>query len=267
MASKLVVHFCGVLFAMLVPVSASAADTVVNGLDYPWHIEAHGGKIYVTEKSGTVGILAEGSFTRLPVETSQPILDDRGGGLLGLAISPDFPDTGRIVLYQHYGTPDARMNRVIEAERLGARWKETRVLIDAIPGHPLYNGGRVAFGPDGMLYVTTGWTENRERPQSHIFQTPLVDQSCLGIAYNIEVRVSVEQMVPLFYPGRVPGQTNRDTLTLRTKRTRVRQEGGLRRTEQGSHVVLLVIVIRSQETQRARITLSIYPHRVLVITR
>lgn len=165
MASKLAVHFCGVLFAMLVPVSASAADTVLNGLDYPWDIEAHGGKIYVTEKSGTVGILAEGSFTRLPVETSQPILDDRGGGLLGLAISPDFPDTGRIVLYQHYGTPDARMNRVIEAERLGDRWKETRVLIDAIPGHPLYNGGRVAFGPDGMLYVTTGWTENRERPQ------------------------------------------------------------------------------------------------------
>nr|MEC9417593.1 PQQ-dependent sugar dehydrogenase [Pseudomonadota bacterium] len=165
MASKLAVHFCGVLFAMLMPVSASAADTVLNGLDYPWDIEAHGGKIYVTEKSGTVGILAEGSFTRLPVETSQPILDDRGGGLLGLAIRPDFPDTGRIVLYQHYGTPDARMNRVIEAERLGDRWKETRVLIDAIPGHPLYNGGRVAFGPDGMLYVTTGWTENRERPQ------------------------------------------------------------------------------------------------------
>ena len=58
-----------------------------------------------------------------------------------------------------------RTNRVIEVELDGDAWRETRVLIDGIPGHPLYNGGRVAFGPDGMLYVTTGWTENRARPQ------------------------------------------------------------------------------------------------------
>jgi glucose/arabinose dehydrogenase len=39
------------------------------------------------------------------------------------------------------------------------------VLLDGIPGHHLYNGGRLAIGPDGHLYVTTGWTERRELPQ------------------------------------------------------------------------------------------------------
>lgn len=84
---------------------------------------------------------------------------------MGLALRPDFEETGRAVLYHQTGTPEAWSNRVIEVVRDGDRWRETRVLLDDIPGHPLYNGGRVAFGPDGVLYVTTGWTENRQRPQ------------------------------------------------------------------------------------------------------
>lgn len=152
---------------MLTPFQSSAqsVETVLAELNYPWDIEAHEGTIFLTEKAGTLGLFEDGVLTRLPVETSEPILDDRGGGLLGLALRPDFAGSGRVVLYQHYGTPEARLNRVIEAERTGDGWRETRVLIDGIPGHPLYNGGRVAFGPDGMLYVTTGWTENRDRPQ------------------------------------------------------------------------------------------------------
>jgi glucose/arabinose dehydrogenase len=155
----------GLIGAALFPLAASASDTVLEGLDYPWDIEAHGGIFYITEKAGTLGLFDGASFARLPVITSAPILDDRGGGLMGLALRPDFEETGRAVLYHHTGTPEARSNRVIEVVRDGDSWRETRVLLDDIPGHPLYNGGRVAFGPDGMLYVTTGWTENRQRPQ------------------------------------------------------------------------------------------------------
>ena len=156
-----------ILAALLLPAAqpVAAQEEVLAGLDYPWDIEAAEGRIYITEKAGTLGIFDGDRLERLPVRTSAPILNDRGGGLMGLALTPDFANSGRVVLYHHTGTPQARENRVIEAVRDGDTWRETRVLLDGIPGHPLYNGGRVAFGPDGMLYITTGWTENRERPQ------------------------------------------------------------------------------------------------------
>ena len=145
--------------------SAQSVDTVLQDLDYPWDIEMNEGTLYVTEKAGTLGVFSNEVFSRFPVVTSEPIFNNRGGGLLGMALHPDFRETGRIVLYHHTGTTQDRRNRVIEVTLDGDVWRETRVLIDNIPGHPLYNGGRVAFGPDGMLYITTGWTENRDLPQ------------------------------------------------------------------------------------------------------
>ncbi|CUH81237.1 Glucose/arabinose dehydrogenase, beta-propeller fold [Tropicibacter naphthalenivorans] len=142
--------------------AAQAHTTVLEGLDYPWDIEAAGETLFLTEKGGTLGVLSQGAFTRHPLVTRVPILNDRGGGLMGLALTDD---PLHVVLYHHAGTPSDRYNRVIEAELQGDAFVETRVLIDDIPGHPLYNGGRVAFGPDGMLYVTTGWTENPDLPQ------------------------------------------------------------------------------------------------------
>ncbi|MGR3322601.1 MAG: PQQ-dependent sugar dehydrogenase [Pseudooceanicola sp.] len=147
------------------PATAQDVRTIAEDLDYPWDVEVHGGSVYMTEKKGNLVILEGGALRRATLQTSLPTLDDRGGGLLGMALRPDFATSRRIVLYQHVGTANDRTNRVIEAVLDGGTLRETRVLLDGVPGHPLYNGGRVAFGPDGMLYVTTGWTENRALPQ------------------------------------------------------------------------------------------------------
>ena len=115
----------------------------------------------MTEKGGNVLTLRDGKVIRAAIQTSAQIETDGGRGLLGMALAPDFATSGRAFFYHS----TASGNRVIEAVPSGEIWRETRVVLDGIPGHRLYNGGRIGFGPDGMLYITTGWTENLQRPQ------------------------------------------------------------------------------------------------------
>lgn len=165
MTSKVLTLVMALACGIGIPVHAQSVQRIHDGLDYPWDVEVHDGTVYITEKKGNLVILEDDEVRRVAVRTSAPTLDNRGGGLLGMALRPDFDATRRMVLYQHIGTAASRSNRVIEAELDGDVLRETRVLLDGIPGHPLYNGGRVAFGRDGMLYVTTGWTEDRALPQ------------------------------------------------------------------------------------------------------
>lgn len=141
------------------------AEPIAESLDYPWDIEAAGGTLVVAEKGGGIVMIDGDQTTRFVLETSTPIFDEGGGGLLGMALANDFQASGRAYFYYTYQSGSGRENRVIEARFDGSTWRETSVLIDAIPGHRLYNGGRVAIGPDDHLYVTTGWTEDWDRPQ------------------------------------------------------------------------------------------------------
>ncbi|PZR89306.1 MAG: dehydrogenase [Stutzerimonas stutzeri] len=141
------------------------SEVVTDDLDYPWDIVAEGNQLFITEKAGSVAVIEDGELHRFPVETSAPLRTDGGAGLLGMALAPDFGDSGDAFFFYSYEDASEPMNRVVAAAFDGSVWRETAVLIDAIPGHRLYNGGRIAIGPDGHLYVTTGWTENRDRPQ------------------------------------------------------------------------------------------------------
>lgn len=140
-------------------------DTVADGLDYPWDIVSDGDRLILTEKAGSIVIIDNGEIQRFTVETSSPLRTEGGAGLLGLALAPDFAESDRAFLYYSYEADSGPANRVVSAIFDGSTWTETGVLIDAIPGHRLYNGGRIAIGPDAHLYVTTGWTENYDLPQ------------------------------------------------------------------------------------------------------
>ncbi|AJD44188.1 sorbosone dehydrogenase family protein [Rhizobium sp. SEMIA 4085] len=152
------------------PISSTASadwsmEVVAEGLDYPWEIQQTGGRILITEAAGDVVSIEGGRVVRHLVETSDPIAREGGGGLLGMTLSKDFESNETAYFYHTYHADGALSNKLIEARFDGTSWTETRTLLQGIPGHHLYNGGRVAIGPDGYLYVTTGWTENRQRPQ------------------------------------------------------------------------------------------------------
>lgn len=142
-----------------------AAETVSTDLNYPWDIERSGDAIIIAEKGGAIVRIEGAATSRSALETTQAILDEGGGGLLGMALAPDFTSSGRAYFYHTFRSDSGPANRVIEARFDGSAWRETAILLDGIPGHRLYNGGRVAIGPDDLLYVTTGWTENPQLPQ------------------------------------------------------------------------------------------------------
>ena len=100
-------------------------------------------------------MLEQGQFPRYIVKTLDPIVNEGGGGPIGMELAKDFAQSGNAGL----------TNKIIEVHFDGQQWHETKVILTGIPGHRLYNGGRIAIGVDGYLYAITGWTENEDRPQ------------------------------------------------------------------------------------------------------
>jgi len=87
------------------------------------------------------------------------------GGLLGLALSPDFA-TDRYLYAYFTSASDNRIARLRLEESAGVlELGGPEVIFTGIPKASTHNGGRIRFGPDGLLYVGTGDSQRRGQPQ------------------------------------------------------------------------------------------------------
>ncbi|HVR42138.1 MAG TPA: PQQ-dependent sugar dehydrogenase [Thermoanaerobaculia bacterium] len=148
--------------------SEVAFDVVVlaRGLRNPWAVEPlPGGDLLVTEKPGRMRIVTAAGRTSEPI-AGVPEVDARGqGGLLDVALSPDFESDRTI--YWSYSEPRRGGNAtsvargVLSPDR--SRLSEVRVIFRARPTYDgaAHFGSRLAFGPDGHLYVTLGERSDR----------------------------------------------------------------------------------------------------------
>jgi len=147
-------------------VSANVAfevQTVATGLDHPWAIAwLPDGRMLVTERPGRLRIVAKDGTLSAPVE-GLPAVDARGqGGLMDVALSPQFAEDG--LIYWTYaepreggnGTAAARGKLVIDGDK--ARVEAVQVIWRMTPtlDSQQHFGSRLAFSPDGFLFITTG---------------------------------------------------------------------------------------------------------------
>ncbi|CAH1212697.1 Aldose sugar dehydrogenase YliI [Paenibacillus plantiphilus] len=133
-------------------------DVIASELDVPWEMDiAPDGRIFFTERSGALRVIEDGQLNPEPVITlDSPFISDGEGGLLGLALDPDFSANHYLYLYHTYEEDDEVKNRVLRLIESSNKAQVDKVLIDDLPGSSNHNGGRIKIGPDGHLYMTSG---------------------------------------------------------------------------------------------------------------
>ncbi|UDY37080.1 PQQ-dependent sugar dehydrogenase [Dermatobacter hominis] len=147
----------------------SVAQTV-GGFTTPWEIAfLPDGTPLVTERPGRVAAVVGGA--RQVVATISDVVASGEGGLLGLAVDPAFATNRFIYTCYDHGSggvvSDVRIVRFRVAEDLGSLTGQTPVLTGIPQGAGnRHQGCRLAFGPDGMLWATTGDAAQPTYPQS-----------------------------------------------------------------------------------------------------
>ncbi|MBC3193091.1 PQQ-dependent sugar dehydrogenase [Pseudonocardia sp. C8] len=139
---------------------ASAADTVASGLGVPWSVAFHRGVPLVSERDSARILELDGAGGARVVGTVEGVTAVGEGGLLGIA-------THQGELYAY--STSAEGNRIQRFPLVGdpgaLRLGPPRTILADLPSASYHNGGRIAFGPDGMLYATVGDAGDRDSAQ------------------------------------------------------------------------------------------------------
>ncbi|MGH7481463.1 MAG: PQQ-dependent sugar dehydrogenase, partial [Longimicrobiales bacterium] len=133
---------------------------LADGLEHPWAVEPlPGGDLLVTERPGRLRIISATGAVGQPIG-GVPAVDARGqGGLLDVALSPDFA-SDRTIFWSYAEPRDGGNGTTVARGVLSEdrrRLEQVRVILRALPTYDgrLHFGSRLAFGPDGKLFITT----------------------------------------------------------------------------------------------------------------
>ncbi|GAA1863214.1 PQQ-dependent sugar dehydrogenase [Pseudonocardia ailaonensis] len=154
--------------ARATPQSAPAPGgprVITTGLEVPWGLAfLPDGSALVTErKAARISRVApDGKVT--PVGTVAGVSPQGEGGLMGIAVSPGYA-TDRAVYVSFTGADDNRVVRLTAAADGTIDGARQQPVVTGIPKGSIHNGGAVAFGPDGFLYVATGEAGRRDPAQ------------------------------------------------------------------------------------------------------
>ena len=134
-------------------------SVVARGLTHPWAIAfLPDGSMLLTERDGRLRLVKNDKLVERPISGVPEVRTDGNGGLMDVAIHPNFSENGLVYLTytkpveRGWGAPALAMGKLVDGELQNTR---DLLVTEAYEGNSGLNG-RVAFGQDGKVYMSTG---------------------------------------------------------------------------------------------------------------
>lgn len=134
-------------------------ETLAEGLGFPWNVAfLPDGTVLVTELDGQLRALRDGELDPTPITGVPEVYRMSQGGFFDVVPHPDFATNKLLYLSYAHGTPEANATRVARATFDGSSLGPLEVIYDTsvTKDTPVHYGGRIAFAPDGKLFLTIG---------------------------------------------------------------------------------------------------------------
>lgn len=173
---------------------------VTSGLDHPLFL-THAGdgsrRLFVLEQPGRVRIVEQGTIAPVPfLDISDRVRSGGEQGLLGLAFHPDYRRNGRLFVNYNRKSDGATVLAEYQRDTSNAASREERTLMIVPQPYANHNGGMIAFGPDGYLYIGRGDGGSRGDPDNRA-QNP---DDLLGKILRIDVDRGEPYAIPADNP-------------------------------------------------------------------
>ncbi len=140
-------------------------DVAATKLKVPWSMQFAEDTVYITQRGGGIVEVKNGKQTVQEVRTKKALRVVGEAGLTGFVLDPKFSKNKYAYIYHAYEEKGEALNRIVKVKLVNGVWREQKELVAGIPGGRIHEGGRLAIGPDGMLYSTAGETNRRELSQ------------------------------------------------------------------------------------------------------
>ena len=141
-------------------------EVVAEGLFVPWSLVfTSPQRLLVSERNGFIREIVDSQLNPKPLIIFPEVAARQEAGLLGLALDPEYNRNQFLYACITIQRGNAFINRVVKLRDMDTSIEVVEVILDDIPAAANHAGGRIHFGPDGKLYITTGDALNKNLAQ------------------------------------------------------------------------------------------------------